>query len=45
MGKLTLFLLLHLVETVLLAASKNLSLGQTNTSIGLEHLLGDSAAT
>jgi hypothetical protein len=43
--ELTLFLLLHLVETVLLAPSKNLVLSQTDTGVSLEHVLGDDTTT
>lgn len=42
---LTLLLLLHLVETVLLPAGLNLVLGETNAGVGLEHVLRDDATS
>jgi hypothetical protein len=43
--RLTLLLLLHLVETILLPPSNDFGLSQTNAGVSLEHLLGDDTAT
>jgi hypothetical protein len=42
---LTLLLLLHLVETILLPPSNDLLLGQTNTGVSLEHVLRNNTTT